>query len=309
MAIVKKANNINIQVSNNYTALCKVSNEESEHVIIEATKQNLELSSQKRAILQGFGKDGKGDEGCKEGVIKVSQKLIGKAKRDPGFNFDGTKAEDMYFADKPASSASIQNDPVFKLNDATLGAYLDQLMESLSIGDMETVALEMSDRFKKGTGGTYKSEILNKKIAGNSAFTAYHTKFLTDLKNELKKNDYDPSSMAIIPMGLLNFSSFMDKATGLGITIHQVWSAKAEILNYSYNKCTKMWSGKLKYTFYDHYGLDWDDIVKHGGDRIPQYHTGDFFKAWYILQHYRTAKPFTTEMEESIELNGNSDKD
>ncbi|WP_326983289.1 hypothetical protein VUJ46_01705 [Chryseobacterium sp. MYb264] len=182
MAIVKKASNINIQVANNYTSLSKVSHEESGEVIIEATKQNLELSSQKRAILQGFGKDGVGNDGCKEGVIKVSKKLIGKAKGEPGFNFDGTKAEDTYFADSPASSASIKNDPVFKLSDATLGAYLDQLMTSLSIGDMETVALEMSARFKNGTGGTYKSDILNKEIANNSAFTTYHNAFLTEFK-------------------------------------------------------------------------------------------------------------------------------
>ncbi|WP_294281831.1 DUF3289 family protein [uncultured Chryseobacterium sp.] len=309
MAILKKASNINIQVANNYTSLSKVSHEESGSVIIEATKQNLELSSQKRAILQGFGKDGKGEEGCNEGVVKVSKKLIGKAKRDPGFNFDGTKAEDMFFADSPASSASIKNDPVFKKNDATLGAYLDQLMRSLSIGSMETVALEMADRFKKGTGGTYKSEVLNKEIANNAAFVTYHNKFLAELKKELKKNNYDPAQMAIISMSLLNFSSFWDKVSGLGITVHQVWSAKAEIIDYSYNRCTKVWNGKLKYTFYDHFGLDWDDIVKHGEDMIPQYHTGDFFKAWYILQHYRSAKPFITEMERNVVIGGNSDND
>lgn len=309
MAIFKKASNINIQVSNHYTSLCKVSHEESGEVIIEATKQNLELSSQKRAILQGFGKDGKGDDGCKEGVIKVSNKLIGKAKREPGFGYDGTKAEDMFFADSPISSASIKNDPVFKLSDAKLGVYLNQLMTSLSFGDMETVALEMADRFKNGTGGTYKSDILNKEISNNPAFTTYHNSFFAELKEELKKNSYDPSTMKMIPMKLLNFSSFWDKASGLGITVHQVWSAKAEIQDYSYNKCTKMWSGTLKYTFYDHFGLDWEDIKKHGEDRIPQYHTGDFFKAWYILQHYRSAKPFITEMERTVYLGGNSDRD
>lgn len=57
MAIVKKANNINVQVTNNYTSLSKVSHEESGEVIIEATQQNLELSSQKRAIMQGFGRE------------------------------------------------------------------------------------------------------------------------------------------------------------------------------------------------------------------------------------------------------------
>ncbi|KUJ50308.1 DUF3289 family protein [Chryseobacterium sp. JAH] len=309
MAILKKANNINIQVSNKYTSFSKVSHEESEEVIIEATKQNLELSSQKRTLMQGFGKDGAGDEDCKEGVIKVSYKLIGKAKREPGFKYDGSKAEDMFFADSPAASASIKNDPVFKLSDATLGKYLDQLMESLSIGDMETVALEMSERFKNGTGGTYKSETLNKEIANNPAFTKYHNDFLSKIKDQLKKNSYDLNSVSQMPMDLLHFSSFWDKVSGLGITVHQVWSVKSEISDYSYNKCTKMWNGKLKYTFYDHFGLDWDDVVKHGGDRIPQYHTGDFFKAWYILQHYRSAKPFITEMERTVYLGGNSDRD
>ncbi|KIA84139.1 DUF3289 family protein [Kaistella jeonii] len=306
MAIFKKANNINIQVVNNYTSISKVSHEESEEVIIEATKGNLEFSSQKRAVLQGFGKEGIKEEECKEGIIKIKNKVIGKTMRNPGFKLDGTKAEDMFFADRPVSSGSIQLDPVFKLNDAKLESYLDQLMTSLSIGDMESVALEMSDRFKKGTGGTYKSEILNKEIAGNAAFTSYHNSFANDLKNALKNHHYDPSSIEILTMKLLNFSSFWDKVSGLGITVHQVWSVKAEIQDYSYNKCTKAWKTKIKYIFYDHFGLDWDDIKKHGGDRIPQYHTGDFFKAWYILQHYRSAKPFFTEITEIMNLEGSS---
>ncbi|WP_407517284.1 hypothetical protein [Elizabethkingia anophelis] len=62
MAIIKNANNINIQVSGDYTSICKVSHEESEEVILEATKQNLELSSQKRAIMQGFGQEGERKE-------------------------------------------------------------------------------------------------------------------------------------------------------------------------------------------------------------------------------------------------------
>lgn len=311
MAIIKKANNINIKVANNYTSISKISSEESEEVILEATKQNLELSSQKRTIMQGFGKDAQNDETdeCEKGVIKISNQLIGKAKREPGFNYDGTKAEDMFFGDRPASSKSIQSDPVFSYNDESLIKNLNFLMTSLSIGDMETVALQMSSRFTNGTGGTFKSDILNKEISNNPAFVKYNIDFLEDLKKELKANEFDLSKINKISMKLLNFSSLWDKATGLGITVHQVWSAKAEISNYYYNRCTKMWSGTLIYTFYDHFGLDWDDIVKHGNDRIPQYHTGDFFKSWYILQHYRNAKPFITEMKREVYIGGNSDRD
>jgi hypothetical protein len=49
------------------------------------------------------------------------------------------------------------------------------------------------------------------------------------------------------------------------------------------------------HTFYDHFGLDWVDVVKLGNQQLPM-NAGDNFKAWYILQHYRKAKPFITEI-------------
>ncbi|RYZ24788.1 MAG: DUF3289 family protein, partial [Sphingobacteriales bacterium] len=231
-------------------------------------------------------------------TIRIARKLVGKTKRDPGFNFDGTPAEDMQYADRPAKSASIMTDDRFKDSDATLAAWMTQLMESTSMFTMETVALAMKDRFVAGTGGTFKSTDLDKEVKGNKAYLDYHKAFKAELEKALLAADYDPDVMPQLDMKLLNFSSFMDKMSGLGITIHQVWSVKAEIKDYTYNIRTGRWSGELVYTFYDHFGLDWEDIVKHGNDRIPQYHTGDCFKAWYILQHYRSAKPFITEIEE-----------
>ena len=74
MAIIKKAKNINIQVANNYTSISKISHEQSEEVIIEATKKNLELSSQKRAIMQGFGKDNIREENTSKNKVK---KIVG----------------------------------------------------------------------------------------------------------------------------------------------------------------------------------------------------------------------------------------
>jgi hypothetical protein len=230
--------------------------------------------------------------------------LIGMARREPGKNFDGTPAEDILFADSPAQSSSITNDPMFSESDATLNAYMIQLMESLSIGDMEKVALEMQDRFSKGTGGTYTNLALDKEIANNSAFTQYHYHFLNGFKVKLKKANYNPTKMAIISMELLDFSSFWDKVTGLGITIHQVWSAKAELINYRADKSTGFWHCELLYTFYDHFGLDWPDIVKNGDRHFPQYVTGDCFKAWYILQHYRSAKPFIVIMKRTVFIAG-----
>lgn len=289
------------------------SNKVGKQIHLAATEGNLTLNSGSQVFMQGnesgvlFGNYSGINVGeCDKGIIQVDSKLIGKAKRDAGYNFDGTQAEDMFYADQPPQSASIKNDPVFLKNDATLAAYMNQLMESLSIGDMETVALEMSSKFQRGEGGVYTSDILNSKVRNNSAFREYHINFLNEVQRKLKEANYDPNNIEPISMKLLNFSSFWDKVSGLGITIHQVWSVKAELKNYFYNKCSYFYGFDLEYTFYDHFGLDWDDIVKHGGDRIPQYHTGDFFKAWYILQHYRSAKPFITEIKNSVHIGGNS---
>lgn len=230
--------------------------------------------------------------------------LVGQSARGPGYNFDGTVAEDMLFADRPVQSAPIRSDPVFALNDATLEAYLQQLMESLSVGDMETVALEMKERFCRGLGGTYRSRLLDQEIYDHSAFGAYHRAFARALIPMLKAAQYDPARIRPLRMSLLDFSSFWDKATGLGITIHQVWAVKAELDDLVVDCSGPWWQFNLVYTFYDHFGLDWPDIVKNGDRRIPQYHTGDFFKAWYILQHYRSARPFITVMKRKVFMAG-----
>jgi hypothetical protein len=230
--------------------------------------------------------------------------LVGKAKRDPGYNFDGTPAEDMQYADAPAKSASIRTDPVFSQTNSELNEGMKTLMQSLSLGDMERVALEMQNRFSRGTGGVYTSDILNKEISNNSAFVKYHREFLPKLQERIKNAGNDPRSISCISMDLLSFSSFWDKVSGLGITVHQVWSAKAEIRDFYLDGCTKLWTAELLYTFYDHFGLDWEDVVKNKDRILPQYHTGDYFKAWYILQHYRNAKPFITEMKRKVGIAG-----
>jgi len=222
---------------------------------------------------------------------------VGEAKRRPGFNFDGSPAEDMMSGDRPATSAAIKNDAVFSESDAELELRLKGLLTSLSTGSMETVALEMQRRFASGSGKTYESETLNNEVRKNPAFLDYHRSFGSDLASAIQACNYDPNQLRQIPMKLLNFSSFSDKIGGLGITIHQVWSVRADISNFSLHCGTRIWGCNVHYTLYDHFGLDWADIVKHGDDHLPLRSTGNGFKAWYILQHYRSAKPFITKID------------
>ena len=206
-------------------------------------------TSEGRAAVVGSG------AGNGVSTAPITRLLVGKARREPGFNFDGTVAEDMLFADTPAKSRSIRSDPVFALNDPTLGAYLRQLMTSLSVGNMETVAVQMQEKFCRGEGGTYSSSILDGEVANHDAFAIYHAHFLTTFERVLRERHFDALAVAAdpIPMTLLNFSSLWDKATGLGITIHQVWSVHAELEHYSTNLTTGFWQADLVYTLYDHY--------------------------------------------------------
>lgn len=236
--------------------------------------------------------------------------LVGASQRKPGLTIKGRIAEDMIAGDSPVQSTLIRNDPMFQKSDSELNAFMIVLMKSLSTGAMRTVALEMQKQFADGIGGTYSNKkILDTIVRGNPAFDVFHRQFLEKLIPVISRKikSYDPSANAPfssppllafnppLTMNLLNFSSIWDKMSGLGITVHQVWSVKAELYNLKIRH--GYWVGQLEYTFYDHFGLDWPDVLKTQNTLLPHnLVAGDGFKAWYILQHYRSAKPFITEM-------------
>ena len=97
---------------------------------------------------------------------------------------------------------------------------------------------------------------------------------------------------------------FDDMFKGFKICIDSLQGAKIEIL--SYNLVGNSYSGKMKITYYDHFGLDVADLNKDGFAGIVGYMNG--FKNWFILQHYNNLntnihpKPFVTviEIEESF---------
>jgi len=202
----------------------------------------------------------------------------------------------MQFADRPVKAKAIESDAVFGLSDEALSGNRVLLMKSLSVGAMQQVALAMQKQFADGTGRGFESATLNQEVQANPAFVDYHQKFLAELRNALRKVNFDPLRLGLLPMALLNFSSFWDKVTGLGITVHQVWAAQASMRYYSHAGAGGVAKFELEYIFYDHFGLDWEDVLKNGERRFPQYHTGDFFKCWYVMQHYRQARPFVTTM-------------
>jgi hypothetical protein len=230
--------------------------------------------------------------------------LVGKPPREPGKNEDGSVYEDMLFADDPPQAASIKQDPVYKLKDSELEEMGLALMKSVSTGELEKVAVEAWDRFCKGVGGTYSNTKLTEAVRDNDATKDFVNAFNARLRKAILDRKCDLNGFPPLPIGRYAFSSFNDKRTGLGILIHDIWSIKAELKNYNgtWDNIAQQGAfyGKIVYTLTDDFGLDWNDIVQHGSDHIPptlsKWTTGDRFKAWYILQHYRKAKPFFIEI-------------
>jgi hypothetical protein len=175
------------------------------------------------------------------------------------------------------------------------------MVEYVSTGDLENIAKQMVERFYVGAGGYYKDADLNKIIKNNPYFINYHNKFQADFQSLAQKTSIDKLiHFPIMELGRFDFpTKSTELITGLVIIIHQVWAIKISLKNVTLDYKNSQGSGTLVYTLYDHFGLDWEDVIKFGDYPIA----GNGFKAWYILQHYRNAKPFITEVNIEFPMN------
>lgn len=244
--------------------------------------------------------------------------LVGKPPRDPGKNEPeppflpdateyGTIYEDMLFNDKPAKSTPLRTKFPFFESDEKLQAIGRELMKAVSIGDLETVALECWDRFNAGTGGTYSNQKLTDAVRAHGETALFTKEFEGRLRKAILARKCDLRNFPPLRIGRYAFDSLDDKAGGLGILIHDIWSIKAELKDYvgAWDNATQTGAfySKIVYTLTDDFGLDWADVEVHGDDTFPPIalspvplFAGDGFKAWYILQHYRSSVPFFVEV-------------
>lgn len=82
-----------------------------------------------------------------------------------------------------------------------------------------------------------------------------------------------------------NFSTDDDRFNGLTLMIHDFWGNKVEVTSYTYNKKTGKYSGTLRFTLYDHFGLDNKDMEqKLANKKIASSVIG--FRSWFVLQRY-----------------------
>ncbi len=192
---------------------------------------------------------------------------------------------------------------------------LEALAQNTSMGDLQNVAFDMVDHFLVGSGEDYSNTALTDAIKEHDNTQLYVSAVkeqlidcLSAYNGDIKSLEYTESAREESPMviwlngialpyyGSPKDLDFEDVFKGLTFCIHGWWGAKVEVT--SFKKESNNYSGTLKFTLYDHFGLDSTDA--------RSYSLFNGFKAWYILQHnkeYNGAhKPFVTiiELEESF---------
>ncbi|MBT0728299.1 DUF3289 family protein [Rosenbergiella australiborealis] len=93
-------------------------------------------------------------------------------------------------------------------------------------------------------------------------------------------------------------SLLLDKINGMGITIHDVYATKIEILRLDVNDHS--WKENVRFTGQDHFGLDVSDIRKQ------KFNQFQFFRIWFVLQRFNKFgfRPFLTNMQAVINIEG-----
>ncbi|GHU83038.1 hypothetical protein AGMMS50284_5890 [Clostridia bacterium] len=105
-----------------------------------------------------------------------------------------------------------------------------------------------------------------------------------------------------------SFTEEDDKYNGLGICVNDLMGN--EITVKSYERTGNSSKTIILIKFWDHFGLDSEDIEKHAYGEwmgpIRVYDSAPAFRSWYILQHYTdfngSHKPFKTVMEVELEI-------
>lgn len=237
--------------------------------------------------------------------FSVKSLLIYQTKELYRTDENGNTAEDLLSGDKTYNQISAMN--YFSANDlnkseSTWRVEWEDLCTRYSMGILEDVVLNMVDHFMKGTGSNYTNDNLTAEVREHSSTQIYvnNTKSvfqeaISESSGILSKLEYIASNRAnslirkkFAEKGILQpvYNDTLDNIYGLRICINGLWGNKIEVVSYERNgynyTCT------LRFTLYDHFGLNAMDVVKYGNQLG--------FRSWYILQHYqydgRKAEPF-----------------
>jgi len=177
------------------------------------------------------------------------------------------------------------------------------------VGSNKSLINDMLLHMMKAKGAPFSSPLLDSAYRGQIVSDTSRNSTKKTIKNIIDNNvDYEkkgfPRSLiplisdAISKRVLPKFNSFLDRVNGMGVSVHDVYATRIDLLSLSVND--GRWSAKIQYTGQDHFGLDVTDIKNK---KFSQF---QFFKIWFVLQRYSrfAFRPFYTNMVATIDIKG-----
>ncbi|OSN00700.1 DUF3289 family protein [Lonsdalea populi] len=256
--------------------------------------------------------------------------LVYETKRKPGLNADGTPAADMLYGDMTKEEITAiptyMHTHMFDVDDWMLNfaspdiffkKFREMATTLFSSGELKFVILAMIAKFQKKEGGEFRHPALTRAVRAHPETQKFVSRLMEGVDTTIKMKQgeinatsveiwmpqYDKKNQAKLRPPAFHRTS--DIIGGLTMSINDVWAAKAELVQY--DRVGRYYTGKVRVTFYDHFGLDIPDIGPDPTNgSIKKYGMLAGFRGWFILQHMKQFgyKPFITVMEMDYPIKG-----
>lgn len=267
--------------------------------------------------------------------INYSFTKLYETDRQPGMNSDGTVASDMLYCDMDDNqllelSLSFSDEiKLFSYGNSEIEFFNRfKLMSAcfFSKPPLENILHEMIENFRYGGGRKFSNEILSLEVSRHETTKKLIEKVKSAFQIMLRQYFGDVAQVAINVMEdrdnklneelhwksdnsmdwTPNFSTVIDMKHGLQIMVNDVWGYKIDVLDYCMFP-PDSFTCILKFTLYDHFGLNKEDLFSPGWKNFLKQSLAGF-RSWFFLQHYNRFdgrfKPFITEMTFTVPLAG-----
>ena len=184
--------------------------------------------------------------------------------------------------------------------------FMKQLPDLFAAGnaDMKTVVGKMVDLFIAGTGDDFSDPILTAAVQNHPSTITFVNDTILLLCLAIESCEGDIASLSSNTsfqqdmegnLSKLAYNTAADYTNGLKIALNGIWGYDMEIIEYECDGVN--YSGKIRYTIFDHFGLDTGDITESSNTSEFLGYT-DQFGSWFVLQRYVNCnhqyKPFVT---------------
>jgi hypothetical protein len=268
----------------------------------------------------------------------ISNRRVYQSPRLPGKDEHGNTAPDMVHLGKDRAAlnninivigahAFIYDQPMYSSSAFVPPAPGPEYVKLLARGladtftvtdnSMRMVARNMFDRFFIGDNSDFRNTVLTDKVYAHASTQHFAQLAINAVTDYIKRNSGNPAGIlsnaafnAILDYNndLIRprFNTAADRLNGLSICVNDTWGCFIDLQNYVFDGIR--FSGSLRFTIYDHFGLDYSDVAEDEYDLNWFIARWPGFAAWFVLQHYENTeerfKPFISYFERVFSFNG-----